>query len=115
MAAASDEKIRGLDVAMDDSLRMGGVESIGNFDGKIEKAIEFHGLAGDYMLERRAVEEFHGDEGFAVFLADVVDGADARMIEGRCGLSLALEAAEGLRIAGHFVRKKFQGNETVQA
>ena len=33
-------------------------------------------------FKRGAVEKFHGDEGFAVVLADVVDGANAGMIQG---------------------------------
>ena len=40
----------------------------------------------------------------AVLLADVVNGTDIRMVERRCGLSLALEAAQGLWVFGDFVR-----------
>jgi hypothetical protein len=48
------------------------------------------------MLEGHAVEEFHGDERMPLVFADVVDGADVGMIQGRGSLRLALEAAEGL-------------------
>jgi hypothetical protein len=114
VTASSDEKISGLDVAVHDSLRMRRVQHVGYFYGEIKKAIELHGLACDDVFQRGAVEKFHGDEGFAVFLADVVDGADAGVIQGGGGLRFALETAEGLRIAGNFVGKKFQRDETMK-
>ena len=115
MAALGDEDIRGLDVAMDDALDVSGVERVGNVDGNIEQAIEFERLAADEMLERLAIEKFHGDKGFAVLLADVVNGADVGMIKGGGGLGFALETCEGLRVFGDIVGKKFERDETVQA
>jgi hypothetical protein len=47
--------------------------------------------------------------------ADVVDGADAGMIQRRRGFCLPLEACEGLAIPGQFIGKEFQGDEAVQA
>src|SRR5580698_11446253 len=37
-----------------------------------------------------SVEEFHGDEGLAVLLIDLVDGADVGMVQSRGRLRLAL-------------------------
>ena len=68
---------------------------------KIERA------AGDGVFERFAFETLHGDEGFAVFLSDVVDRADVGVIERGSGLGFALEAGEGLRIFGDGVWEKF--------
>jgi hypothetical protein len=61
------------------------------------------------------LEIFHRDERFAVFLAEVVNGADVGMIERRSGLRFTLETAQRLRIAGDFVGKEFQRHEAVQA
>ena len=36
--------------------------------------------AGDAVLQHLSVQKLHGDEGPAVFVPDVVDGADVRMI-----------------------------------
>ena len=63
VAAAGDENIRGLDVAMHDAFGVRGVESVGDFNGEIEKFVEFEGAAGDAVLESFAVEVLHGDEG----------------------------------------------------
>ena len=61
------------------------------------------------------IEKLHHDEGAAIFLADVVNGADVGVIESGSGLRLALKTAQGLRIAGNFVGQKLEGNETMQA
>ena len=45
----------------------------------------------DAMLQGLAVEELHGDEGLAVGLTDIVDGADIGMIERGGRLSFALK------------------------
>jgi len=82
----------GLDVAMDDASVVSGVESVGAVDTDFEEAFEFERVRGDDVLERGAVEKFHGDEGATVFFTDVVDGADVRVIQRGCGAGFALEA-----------------------
>ena len=61
-----------------------------------EEGFQFHRAAADQMLERRAVEELHDDEGASVFFADVVDGADVGMIQRGRGLGFALKALQRL-------------------
>ena len=48
-------------------------------------------------------------------LADVMDGADIRVVQGGRRLSFTLKAAQGLRVFGDVVRKELEGNETMQA
>ncbi len=69
-----------------------GVERVCNFDGQIEDSFHFHRLATDAVLQRHTVQIFHGDEGLPVLFADLVNGADALMIE--CGGLLGLINAE---------------------
>ena len=95
---------------MDDALGVSAVERVRDLDGEIEETIERHGLAVDHALEGLALEQFHGDEVAATLLADLVDGADARMIEGRGGASLALKALEGGRIFFRFGRQEFESD-----
>ena len=66
------------------------------------------------MLEGCALQILHGDESFAVLLANVVDGADVGMVQGGSGLRLALKTAEGLRIFGNVFGKKLQSDEAMQ-
>ncbi len=96
MAALSDENVGGLDVAMDDAFGVSGIESVGDFDGDFEESIQFHGLAGNDVLESGAVETFHDHEGMAVELPDFMDGANIGMVKGGSGAGFAAKAFEGL-------------------
>src|SRR5262249_6192295 len=66
------------------------------------------------MLEGHAIEIFHGDEGLAVLLANVVDGTDVGVVQGGCGLGFALETSQNLRIACDFGGEGFLRDETMQ-
>ena len=62
-----------------------------------------------------AVEKLHGDEGLAIFFANVVNGADVGMIQRGRRLRLALKTSQRLRIASDFVWQEFEGDKPVQA
>ncbi len=115
LAAGGDKNVGWFDVAVDDIFGVSGVESVGDVDGKFENGFEIEGSAGDGVLERFAFEALHGDEGFAVFLTDVVDGANVGVIEGGCGSCFTLKTGECLRIFCDGVGKKFERDETAQA
>ena len=80
-----------------------------------ENGFELHGAVADQVLERGAVQELHDQEGAVVFLADVVDGADVGMVQGRCGLGLAAKTFEGLAVLGKIFGKKLEGDEAAEA
>jgi len=67
------------------------------------------------VLEREAVQKLHGYESVACFLADVVNGADVRMIERGGGPRFAAETLECLCVQSQIFGKKFQGHETGEA
>jgi len=115
VASGSDKDIGGLDVSMDDAFGMRRIERVGNVDGDGEKGIELHGSAGDHVLQSFALEALHGDEGLAIFLADIIDGANVGMIQRGRGLRFTLEAHEGLRILRNSVGQKFQCDEAPEA
>jgi len=50
----------------------------------------------------------------SLVLANVVNGADIRVIQSGGGLRFALEAGQSLRIPGYFIGKEFQRNEAAQ-
>ncbi len=75
---------------MHDPLRMGGFERVGNLSGEIDHLGNLEGRFQDPMLERLAVEELHDDEVPAVVGVNVIDCADARVVQRRRGLRFAL-------------------------
>ena len=114
VAAVGDENVRGLDVAMDDSLAVRGIEGVGHFDRQGEQALELHRPALDQVLQGLAAEALHHDEEMAIVLADFVDGADVGMVQRRSGAGFAAEAFESLGILGSIVGKKLQGDEAAE-
>jgi hypothetical protein len=50
VAAISDKDIRRLNVAMNDSFGVGGIERVGNLDSQREQSFQFHGTPGDAVL-----------------------------------------------------------------
>jgi hypothetical protein len=50
VSAIGDEDVCWLDVAINDSLGVGGVEGVVDFDGEVEKLRDVGRLAGDLLL-----------------------------------------------------------------
>ena len=82
MSALGDKNISGLDVAVDDAFSMSGIECVGDFDAERQQGLQFNRPSGNQMLESRALQIFHRDEGLALFFPDVVNGADVGMVQG---------------------------------
>ncbi len=66
------------------------------------------------MLQRDPVQILHGDKRLAVLFANVVEGANVGVIQSGCGLGFALEAGQGLGVAGNFLRQKLECYKTVK-
>jgi hypothetical protein len=114
LAALGDEDVCGLDIAMDDSFRVRGFESVGNLNPEIEKLLGLECAAFDAVLERLAFEQLHGDEWLAIVFANFVYGANIGMIQTRRGASFALEPLESLLIFSYRFRQKFQRHQPPQ-
>jgi hypothetical protein len=100
----------GLNVAVDDSFRVGSVQALCDLNRQIENFIDLHRLAEDALLERFPVQVLHGNEVLALKLVDVVNGADIGMIQCRSCLSLALEPLQGVAIFGYLLGQKLEGD-----
>src|SRR5208282_3171617 len=105
----------GLNVAMNDALRVRGVERIGNFYAQRKQCVQLHGAIADDVFQGRAVKILHDDVGLAVLLANVVNGADVWMVEGGRSPGLAAETLERLAVSGYIFRDEFEGDEAVEA
>jgi len=66
------------------------------------------------VLEGLALEQFHGDEGLAVVLVDLVNRADIGMVEGGGGARFALKPLQCLAITGEFRWQEFQRDAASQ-
>ena len=59
-----------------------------------------HGALLQPLGERFALEQFHGDEELAAVFTDLVDLADVRMVDARCGARFTPEALPRRLVAG---------------
>ena len=115
MAAWADEDVGGLDIAVNDACAVRGIQRIGDLDAERQHRVHLQpAMPGDCLLQRGALQILHGDEGAAVLLADVMNGADVGMIQGGRGSSLALEPAQRLPVASQFVRQELQRDEAME-
>jgi hypothetical protein len=69
----------------------------------------------DSVFQRHTIEKLHGDERLPIFIPDVVDGADIRMVQGGRCLGFTLKSKKGLGVACQRVGEKLQCNEPVEA
>ena len=99
---------------MNDAFRVRGVQGIRDLDGQREQQLSVQRATRDPVLQGYAIEVLHCDECLTILLANVVDRADVGMVERGSSLSLPLEAAQGLWVAGYLIRQKLQSDETVQ-
>ena len=74
----------------------------------------FHGAAVDQVLERCAIQKFHGDERFAFVFPNIVNRADVRMIQRAGGLGFPLETRKRLGILGEIIGEEFQRDKPMQ-
>ena len=77
---AGHENVGRFDVAVNDSLGMGGVERVGDLRSEIKQLPKLHGLTVDAVLERFAFQQLHGDEMASAVLANFVDRADIGVV-----------------------------------
>jgi hypothetical protein len=110
LSPGGDENVGGLDIAMNDAARAGGVQRVGNLRAEFKQGIGGHGAAADTFAQGLPFEEFHHEEGLAIVLADVVNGANARMIQGGRGAGFALKTFERRRIFGEVGRQEFESD-----
>jgi hypothetical protein len=100
---------------MDDALGVGDVESIGNLNSEVKDLRKWKRVAMNMLAQGLAVNEFHGDERTMILLANVVDGANAGVVESGSGVGFAAKALQSLGILRHVFGQKLEGDGAVQA
>ena len=115
MPALGHKYVGGLNVPMNDSFGVRGIERVGDLDSEREQCVQFHMTAGDAVLKRRAFQKLHRNESLPILISDIMNGADVGVIQSRRGLGLALKPGQGVRISGYILRQKLKCDETVEA
>ena len=110
LAATGDENVGRLDVAVDDAFGVGGIERIGDLDGKVNNLLGRERAAANAHIQGHAFEQLHGDKTPTGVFADFIDGTNIGMIQGGGGASLALETLEGLWVMGQFIGQELEGH-----
>ena len=72
MPALGYKDIGGLDVAVDDTFGVSRVQGVRNLDSQRQNQLGFERTPCDAMLQRQAIQKFHGDEVLPSPLANLV-------------------------------------------
>ena len=105
----------GFQVPVDDPLPLCLVQRIGDLDGDLERLIERQRTFLQPLGERLALQVLHDQEVDPVLAADVVEGANVRVIEAGDGLGLALEALLQIGIRGDVLGQDFDGDGAIES
>ena len=95
--------VRGLQIAMDDSLFVRGLERVGDLSRNWQCFLDREWPLRDPISQRRPFDEFEDQRVHGAGFFEAVDGADVGMIQGGEDLRFASEARKSLRIAGESV------------
>src|ERR1039458_1780753 len=114
MSALGDENVCWLDVPMNNTSSVSGVERVGDLDSQRQQGVNFQRTSRDAVLQCQSIQKLHNDEGFAVLVVNFVDGADVRMIQRRGRLGFALKTGERLRVFGYVLRQELEGDKAAE-
>jgi hypothetical protein len=101
--AIGHEYVCRLNVAMNDTFGVRCFERIGDLNGETEEHAHFQRAGTNAMLQRGPFQKLHRDEGLGFVFANLVDGGDAGMIQGRCSAGFTSKAFQCLRVSSEVV------------
>src|SRR5580693_7041618 len=87
-----DKDVCRLNVTVNNTRGVSSIQSIGDLGCEEEQTIRLKGSSNHKMLERYALQKFHGDKRLLLLSTNVVNGAYVRMIQRRGCLGLAPKA-----------------------
>ena len=110
MAVAGQEDVRGLEVAMDHALVVGGGQAAGDLNGVVDGLPGSQRAGVEPLAQRFALEQFDHDERRALVGPEIVDRDQIRVVQHPRRPGLLLEAPEAVRVAGKGGREHLDGN-----
>ena len=93
---------------MDDRALVGGLQAFGDLDREVDGPGDVEGLPADHRSQRFPFEQLHHDERTPVVFADLVDGADARVVQRGRDAGFAPHAIDGVRMIGEVGGQQLQ-------
>ena len=100
VAVARQHQVLGLQVAVDDAVRVRAGEGARRLRGELEELAQRQRLLRERLAQRAALHELHRDVERAGLVADVEHRHDVRVVERRRGAGLALEALAAVLARG---------------
>src|SRR5437762_11028305 len=110
MAVALHHYVVGLEIAMDDARGMRFCQPVSNLLQVAQKLREISLLLMNKLTQRKAINEFHGDEVQAISFTNLVDVRNVRMIQRGGSLRLLSETPHSIFIRRDFAWQNFQGD-----
>src|SRR5690242_12799444 len=92
VSTPGDEDVGRFNIAVNYAFGVSGFKSLRHFNRNFKQALEVHRPARDHILEGRSIKILHGDEGLALMLADLIDGANVGMLQRRGRTSLTAKS-----------------------
>ena len=114
VAVIRDHHVGRLEIPVDDALRMGCSQCIGDRSADLEDFRQGQPVGREDLVQALAFDQFHGEEADALVFLDRVHVDDVRVAEAGDGLRLALESFEAARIGGEIGGEDLQGDVAVQ-
>ena len=100
---------------MHDALGVRGRQALRHLRGDLERAPQRQAALEHQLAQGPPLDQLHHDERHAVRLAHVVDDDDVRIVQGRRGARLALEAGQRQRVVGPLGGEHLEGHVAHQA
>ncbi len=109
-----DHEVVGLEVAVENPLRMGRGQSVAEGNGDLEELPQAHPAGWDQGTQGLAFHQLHGEEVPAPVFLDRMHGDDVGMVESGDGARLALEASAALEVRGQALRQELERDLAAQ-
>src|ERR1700722_17085127 len=101
---------------MNDAFRMQRFQRFPDLYRDVQYRVYFEGLASMHpLLEALAFQFLHDNEGMAVVVLNVVNGADVRVVQAGRRSRLAFEAVQRLAVAYEIVRNELKSDMPAEA
>src|SRR5437667_12831593 len=92
LTTARDEDVGGLDVAVNDSLGVCGIQRVGHLNCQFQHRLGIDWFLRDTMLQGLALQILHDDEWTALVSPDLINWADMGVLQRRGCAWLTLES-----------------------